>query len=51
MIENKKAVVVEYQDGCAEVMIGSRSLTIGQRDQDLPEYFCPVELISASLGS
>jgi hypothetical protein len=51
MNENKNKVVVEYNHGCAEVTIGSRSLTIGQRDQDLPEYFCPVELVSAALGS
>ena len=48
---NTNTVIVEYNGGCADVTIGSRSLTIGQRDQDLPENFCPVELISASLGS
>lgn len=51
MIENNNSVVVEYNNGCANVSIGERTLIIGQRDQDNPEYFCPVELISASLGS
>jgi hypothetical protein len=51
MMENKNVMVVNYESGCANIRIGEHSMIVGQRDQDLSDYFCPVELISASLGS
>jgi hypothetical protein len=50
-MENKNLVVVEYLDGCANVSIGESRLSIGKSGQDHSDYFCPVDLISASLGS
>ena len=47
----KNVVVVEYKDGFANVIIGNRKITVARRDADTREDLCPVELISAALGS
>jgi hypothetical protein len=44
-------VRVRYVDGRAEVGIGDRALHVERRDKDDRSYTCPVELVSAALGS
>ena len=47
----KNVVVVEYKNGVANVIIGKRKIAVARRDADTRENLCPVELISAALGS
>ena len=51
MMAEKNVVVVEYKNGFANVLIGKRKMEIAWRDADTQDYLCPVELISAALGS
>jgi hypothetical protein len=44
-------VRVRYAAGRADVHIGDRSLTVERRDDDARAAVCPIELISAALGS
>jgi hypothetical protein len=44
-------VVVRYVDGHAQVQIGDRALTVDRRDDRSRTYTCPIELITAALGS
>jgi len=44
-------VRVRYVGGLAEVRIGNRVLEVDRRDNDARAYTCPVELVSAALGS
>ena len=44
-------VRVQYADGQAEVHIGERVLHVERRDDDARAASCPMELISAALGS
>ncbi len=48
---NKNSIVVNYRNGFANVILGSRKIEIARRDEGLLDYLCPVELISAALGS
>ena len=45
------AVRVRYADGGAEVRIGERLLQVQRRDNDTRTDTCPIELVSAALGS
>ena len=44
-------VRVQYAAGQAQVHIGQRTLQVERRDDDQRSSSCPVELISAALGS
>ena len=44
-------VRVRYADGGAEVRIGERLLQVQRRDNDTRANTCPIELVSAALGS
>ena len=44
-------VQVHYAAGRAEVRIGDRVLQVDRRDNDARDYTCPIELVSAALGS
>jgi hypothetical protein len=44
-------VHVRYADGGAEVRIGERLLQVQRRDNDARTNTCPIELVSAALGS
>jgi hypothetical protein len=44
-------VQVRYVDGGAEVHIGERLLQVQRRDNDTRTDTCPIELVSAALGS
>ena len=44
-------VRVWYSDGGAEVRIGERLLQVQRRDNDTRTDTCPIELVSAALGS
>jgi hypothetical protein len=44
-------VHVRYAGGGAEVKIGERRLQVQRRDNDTRTSTCPIELISAALGS
>ena len=44
-------VRVHYAAGQAEVQIGERVLQVERRDNDARTSVCPVELVSAALGS
>ena len=42
---------VDYVSGQAQVTIGDRSFTVDRRDNDARTLSCPVQLVSAALGS
>ena len=44
-------VRVRYADGRAEVRMGDRALHVERRDRDGRSDTCPIELVSAALGS
>ena len=44
-------VRVRYAGGGAEVRIGERLLQVQRRDNDTRTDTCPIELVSAALGS
>jgi hypothetical protein len=44
-------VRVRYTGGGAEVRIGKRLLQVQRRDNDTRTDTCPIELVSAALGS
>jgi hypothetical protein len=44
-------ISVRYEAGCAQVRIGGRGLEVDRRDRDDRESTCPIELVSAALGS
>jgi hypothetical protein len=44
-------VRVRYAEGGAEVRIGERLLQVQRRDNDSRVYTCPIELVTAALGS
>jgi hypothetical protein len=44
-------VVVKYKDGFANVLIGDHVIQISRQDKTSGEFLCPVDLISASLGT
>lgn len=50
-MSEKRSVVVNYQNGNARVELGDRALEIARSDAFSEEYFCPVELVSAAIGS
>ena len=44
-------VRVQLVDGLAEVRLGDRVLEVDRRDNDVRGASCPIELVSAALGS
>ncbi len=44
-------VCVRYVDGRAEVQVGERSLMVNRRDDETRTFTCPLELVTAALGS
>lgn len=50
-MSNQGKVIVSLDQGTAKVAVGNRDLLISQSGQFDREYFCPVELVSAALGS
>jgi hypothetical protein len=44
-------VVVRYTGGHAEVRIGDRTLDVDRRDDASRVHTCPIELVTAALGS
>jgi hypothetical protein len=44
-------VRVQYAAGQAQVRIGQRTLLVESRDDDQRSSSCPIELVSAALGS
>jgi hypothetical protein len=48
---HQNSVNVHFEDGFAVISIGDRQLTIARRDTEASGYLCPVELVSAALGS
>lgn len=44
-------VDVHYENGRAAITAGDHTITIVRRDADTRSYLCPVDLVSASLGS
>jgi hypothetical protein len=45
------AVRVSYTNGQAEARIGERTLAVARRDDKARTSVCPLELVSAALGS
>ncbi len=50
-MSNRNKIIVAYEDGLANVLMGGSKITIARRSEDTLDFLCPVELISASLGS
>lgn len=48
---NHNKITVDFKDGLANILIGGRKIAVARRDEDTLDYLCPVELISASIGS
>jgi hypothetical protein len=48
---NADPVTVRYADGHAQVQIGDRTLKVDRRDDVSRTYTCPLELVTAALGS
>jgi hypothetical protein len=44
-------VRIRYTEGDAEVRIGERQLQVQRRDNETRSNTCPIELVSAALGS
>jgi hypothetical protein len=44
-------VSVRYSKGHARVQIGDRLLDVERRDDDARAHTCPIELVTAALGS
>ncbi len=44
-------VQVRYHDEQAQVRIGDRVLAVERRDNTERDYTCPIELVTAALGS
>jgi len=44
-------VDVHYENGFAAITAGDQRITIAKRDEDTLSYLCPVDLLSASLGT
>ena len=47
----RDTVRVRYIEGSAEVRIGERLLQVQRRDNDARISTCPIELVTAALGS
>ena len=47
----KNSVLINFKDGRANVQLGDRKIEIARRDAHALDYLCPVEMISAALGS
>jgi len=44
-------VEVHFENGFAAITVGNHRITIARRDEETFSYLCPVDLLSASLGS
>jgi hypothetical protein len=50
-MKEKNEVLVQYKNGFAEVAIGDSIIRVARRDDANREYLCPIELVSAALGT
>ena len=50
-MDNRNQIVVTYKNGFANVVMSDRKFAIARRDDNSPDYMCPVELIPAAIGS
>jgi hypothetical protein len=48
---SESLVSVRYDSGRAQVHIGDRVLQVDRRDDASRTYTCPIELVTAALGS
>jgi len=44
-------LAVRYVDGHAQVQVGDRMLEVDRRDNDARTRTCPIEMVTAALGS
>jgi hypothetical protein len=51
MMADGDVVTARYKDGHAKVRIGERTLEVDRRDNETRVYTCPIELVTAALGS
>ena len=51
MMAYTEPLVVRYVDGHAQVQIGDRALAVDRRDDRSRTHTCPIELVTAALGS
>ena len=51
MMADGDVVTVRYQDGHAKVRMGERVLEVDRRDNETRVHICPIELVTAALGS
>jgi hypothetical protein len=51
MTPNNSSLSVRYASDHAEVQIGERVLQVDRRDNAARTYTCPIELVTAALGS
>jgi len=51
MNPNHPKTITRLESQLARVTMNGRSLVVGRSDEEGREKFCPVELISAALGS
>jgi len=47
----KDTIHVQYTQGRAQVKIGERTFEVDRRDDDTRTHTCPIELVTAALGS
>jgi len=50
-MKEKNEVLVQYKNGFANVLIGDSVVQISRQDETTRDTLCPVDLISASLGT
>jgi len=51
MTESGDVARARYVQGRAEVTIGSNAFDVERRDDERRAYTCPIELVTAALGS
>ena len=51
MVESSDVARVRYVQGRAEITIGSKTFDIERRDDEGRAHSCPIELVTAALGS
>jgi hypothetical protein len=47
----QNSVNVQFKDGFANITLGDQKISIARRYADTQDYFCPIDLIAASIGS
>lgn len=48
---DQNEMIIQYKDGTAEAIVGTRAIRVGRRDADGRNSFCPVELVTSALGT